>query len=202
MFRALRSLFKRKSARYELSPPPYKYKEVDNTLPTYEDVLKQNTHQNTIIISENTKLNHIVEDAINQITSGKVDYILLDNTTVNPMQIFDYFLYKGSSSHKDVFVLFVKPSPDTDDQVTFNGISQDNTLNHFYLISRKVKVTTTMRNFGLTYISDQSFSLISINLSNRPSIAYTNFIADDKFIKERTKYISEEFEKSLENKST
>ena len=201
MIRALRSLFQRKSARYELSPPPYKYKEVDNTLPTYEDVLKQNKQQEPILISKNTKLNCNVAKAINKITSGEVDYIRLDNTTVNPMQIFDYFLDKGSSSHKDVFVLFVKPSPDTDDQVTFNGISQDNTLNHFYLISRKVNVTTTILNFSLTYISDQSFSLISINLSNRPSIAYTNFIADDKFIKERTKYISEEFEQSLENKS-
>ena len=201
MFQKLRSLFQRKSARYELSPPPYKYKEVDNTLPTYEDVLKQNKEQDTILISKNTKLNCNVAKAINKITSGEVDYIRLDNTTVKPMQILNYFLDNGASSHKDVFVLFVKSSPETKEEVSFNGISQDNTLNHFYLISRKVKVTTTILNFGLTYISDESFSLISINLSNSPSIAYTNFIADDKFIKERTKYISEEFEQSLENKS-
>jgi len=202
MFRKLRSLFQPKSARYELLPPPYKYKEVDNTLPTYEDVLKQNTHQDTILFPKKTKLNHNVEEAINQITSGKVDYIRLDNTTVKPMQILNYFLDKGASSHKDVFVLFVKSSPETKEEVSFNGISQDNKFNHFYLISRKVKVTTTIWSSGLTYISDQSFSLITINLSNSPSIAYTNFIADDKFIKERTKYISEEFEQSLENKST
>ena len=97
----LKQLFQRKYSKYELLPPPYMEEEEDDNLPAYEDIEEQN--------SQDDKHHHSrVVHSINMITSGKVDYIMLDNTTVKPMEIMDYFLDNGEASHKDVFVLFFK----------------------------------------------------------------------------------------------
>ena len=151
----LKRFFQSKYSKYELLPPPYIEEEEDENLPAYEDIEEQNHSR--------------VVDSISMITSGKLDYIMLDNTTVKPMEIMDYFIDNGEASHKDVFVIFVKSSPDTDEQVFFNGIPQVtnhmfNPFSSYYLISRKVKLTIKSWRSGSVKTSDKSVSLVNIIL--------------------------------------
>jgi hypothetical protein len=130
----LKKLFQSKYSKYELLPPPYMKEDED--LPAYEDIEEK-------YIQNDKQKHYRVVNSIDMITSGKVDYIMLDNTTIKPMEIMNYFIDNGEASHKDVFVLFVKSSPDTDEQVFFNGIPQFtnhmfNPFSAYYLISRKV----------------------------------------------------------------
>jgi hypothetical protein len=55
------------------------------------------------------------------ITSGQISYLRLDKKTISPIEILEYFLENGYSSHKDVYLLH---------NVT-------NTKHNFFLISRK-----------------------------------------------------------------
>lgn len=191
----LKKLFQSKYSKYELLPPPYM--EDDENLPAYEDIEEQD--------SQNDKQKHFrVVNSINMITSGKVDYIMLDNTTVKPMEIMDYFIDNGEASHKDVFVLFVKSSPDTDEQVFFNGIPQVtnhmfNPFSSYYLISRKVKLTIKSWRSGSVKTSDKSVSLVNIILGHNRSICHTNFVAIyNKDLKAYSNNISKRFNESLE----
>lgn len=188
----LKRLFQRKYSKYELLPPPYT--EDDKNLPAYEDIEEQD--------SQNDKQKHFhVVNSINMITSGKVDYIMLDNTTVKPMEIMDYFIDNGETSHKDVFVLFVKSSPETDQQVFLNGIPQ--VTNHmfnpfcaYYLISRKVKLTIKSWRSGSVKTSDKSISLVNIILRKNHCISHTNFVAIyNKDLKASSNYMSKRFNK-------
>ena len=191
----LKRLFQRKYSKYELLPPPYM--EENENLPTYEDIKEQDNK------CDKQKHSRVV-NSINMITSGKVDYIMLDNTTVKPMEIMDYFIDNGEASHKDVFVLFVKSSPDTDEQVFFNGIPQVtnhmfNPFSSYYLISRKVKLTIKSWRSGLVKTSDKSVSLVNIILGHNSSICHTNFVAIyNKDLKAYSNNISKRFNESLE----
>jgi hypothetical protein len=171
--------------------------EENENLPTYEDIKEQDNK------CDKQKHSRVV-NSINMITSGKVDYIMLDNTTVKPMEIMDYFIDNGEASHKDVFVLFVKSSPDTDEQVFFNGIPQVtnhmfNPFSSYYLISRKVKLTIKSWRSGLVKTSDKSVSLVNIILGHNSSICHTNFVAIyNKDLKAYSNNISKRFNESLE----
>lgn len=192
----LKRFFPSKYSKYELLPPPYIEEEDDDNLPAYEDIEEQ--------YSQNDKQKHFrVVNSINMITSGKVDYIMLDNTTVKPMEIMDYFIDNGETSHKDVFVLFVKSSPETDEQVFLNGIPQ--VTNHmfnpfcaYYLISRKVKLTIKSWRSGSVKTSDKSISLVNIILGKNHCISHTDFVAIyNKDLKASSNYISKRFNESL-----
>lgn len=186
----LKRFFQSKYSKYELLPPPYIEEEEDENLPAYEDIEEQNHSR--------------VVDSISMITSGKLDYIMLDNTTVKPMEIMDYFIDNGEASHKDVFVIFVKSSPDTDEQVFFNGIPQVtnhmfNPFSSYYLISRKVKLTIKSWRSGSVKTSDKSVSLVNIILGKNHCISHTNFVATyNKNLKASSNYISKRFNESLE----
>lgn len=173
----LKRFFQSKYSKYELLPPPYiEEEEEDDNLPAYEDIEEQNI--------ECDKQKHFnVVNSIDMITSGKVDYIMLDNTTVKPMEIMDYFIDNGESSHKDVFVLFVKSSPNIDEQVFLNGIPQVtnhmfNPFSSYYLISRRVKITIKSWRTGLVKTSDKSVSLVNIIMGKNSYISHTNFVAN------------------------
>jgi hypothetical protein len=166
--------------------------EDDVNLPAYEDIEEQD--------SQYDKEKHFrVVNSINMITSGKVDYIMLDDNTVKPMEIMDYFIDNGEISHKDVFVLFVKSSPKTDEQVFFNGIPQVtnhmfNPFSSYYLISRKVKLTIKSWCSGSVKTSDKSVSLVNIILGENHCISHTNFVAIyNKDLKAASNNISKRF---------
>jgi hypothetical protein len=195
----LKKLFQSKYSKYELLPPPYM--EEDENLPAYEDIEEQDNK------CDKQKHSRVV-NSINMITSGKVDYIMLDNTTVKPMEIMDYFIDNGEASHKDVFVLFVKSSPETDEQVFFNGIPQVtnhmfNPFSAYYLISRNVKLTIKSWRTGLVKTSDKSVSIVNIILGHNSSIYHTNFVAIyNRDLKKSLNNISKKFNESFEKQKT
>ncbi len=193
----LKRFFQSKYSKYELLPPPYI--EDDQDLPAYEDIEKQD--------SQCDKQKHFrVVNSINMITSGKVDYIMLDNNTVKPMEIMDYFLDNGEISHKDVFVLFVKSSPETDEQVFLNGTPQVtnhmfNPFSSYYLISRKVKITIKNSDSSLVKTSNKSISSINIILGKNNRIYHTNFVAIYNKDLKASKRFNESLDKQKKQKS-
>ena len=193
----LNRLFHSKYSKYELLPPPYIDEDDDQNLPAYEDLEKQDSQYNK------EKHSRVV-NSISLITSGKVDYIMLDNNTVKPMEIMDYFLDNGETSHKDVFVLFIKSSPETDEQVFLNGIPQVtnhmfNPFSSYYLISRKVKIKIKNGCSDLVKTSNKSISSINIILGKNRRIYHTNFVAIyNKDLKAASNNISKKFKQSLQ----
>lgn len=174
----LKRFFRGSPPKYEVLPM-YVEGSIAENLPSYEELFtgrinhKKGVSPATVISKDHTS----VAKAIERLTSGKIDYLRLDKTTVSPMSVLEYFVEHGASSHKDVYLFRVLTEPNTLEKFSINGESQifgkqDKQQHTFYLISHKAILDTF---FNFSKITNE-FCYRSISLTNNWAVA-TNFLA-------------------------
>lgn len=152
----LRRFFNRRRPTSDL-PPAYSEftnilpaTEVNDAPPGYTESASKATGESASKATSKpaSKAKPSVRSLIEKINNRIIDYVVLDETTVTPMDVLTYFKQNEWSSSNHVYLLCVySDGHEPDDlrklhRIYINGVSKDKDSINFYLVGRNAKVNT------------------------------------------------------------